>query len=75
MQEMISCPKCGNPLIREYPGGKKKLRTNILVWDKNGCTAKCMQCKSDVSIPVTLNFGKNKKIRHVVSIKNGNNRK
>ena len=70
MQEKNSCPKCGNPLIREYPGGKQKLRTNILVWDENGCVAKCPKCKADVSVPVVLNLQEKKKIRYVVSIKN-----
>jgi len=75
MKEQAVCPKCGNPLVREYAGGKQKLRTNILVWDENGCVAKCPKCKADVSVPVVLNLPEKKKIRYVVSIKNAEEKK
>lgn len=62
----IKCPQCGTSILNEYDGQKRKLRTNILVWDSSGCIAKCPNCKADVRVPVILNLPIKSKMRHVV---------
>jgi hypothetical protein len=49
------CPFCGNEMIKHYPNGKQKLRTNIIVWE-NGkeAVAKCNVCHRDVNVPINL---------------------
>jgi hypothetical protein len=65
---LARCRKCGCKLIKEYASGKRKLRTNILVWDDRGrCIVKCPDCKSDNLVPVELNLeSEKKKSAHVV---------
>jgi hypothetical protein len=53
---MFYCEKCGNEVIRSYPTGKVKLRTNIVVWEDDKCICKCLKCKADVEIPLTLHL-------------------
>ena len=55
---MFYCPKCGNELIKDYPDGKRKLRTNIIVWEKDKAICKCNVCHGDVEIPISLNLKK-----------------
>jgi hypothetical protein len=50
------CEKCGNEVIRSYPSGKIKIRTNIIVFENDKCICKCLKCKSDVEIPLVLHL-------------------
>ncbi len=53
------CNHCGNELIKEYPNGKIKLRTNIIVWEEGkGAVCKCNVCHADVDVPISLNLKK-----------------
>ena len=65
---LARCRKCGCKLIKEYTNGKRKLRTNIVVWDDRGrCTVKCPECKTDNHVPVELNVAtEQKKQAHVI---------
>jgi hypothetical protein len=50
------CPHCGNQLIKEYPNGKVKFRTNIIVFENDkDAVCKCNVCHGDVSVPISLN--------------------
>lgn len=53
---MFYCKKCGNEVIRSYPENKIKLRTNIVIWENGKCICKCLKCKSEVEIPITLHL-------------------
>jgi hypothetical protein len=53
---MFHCDKCGNEVIRSYPDGKIKCRTNIIIWEKGRAICKCLKCKAEVEIPVTLHL-------------------
>jgi predicted nucleic-acid-binding Zn-ribbon protein len=61
---MFACPKCGNELIRSYGAEKIKLRTNIVVWSDGICIAKCLKCKSDVSVPISLHLPTGKVLKY-----------
>jgi hypothetical protein len=52
--KIFNCPKCGNECIRSYGADKIKLRTNIVIFEIDKATCKCLKCKSDVEIPVFL---------------------
>lgn len=55
------CKHCGNEMIKEYPNGKIKLRTNIIVFEKNDteeAVCKCNVCHGDVNVPISLNLKK-----------------
>jgi hypothetical protein len=53
------CPNCGNTLIKEYPNGKQKLRTNIIVFEEGKeAVCKCNVCHADVDVPISLNLKK-----------------
>ncbi len=69
-QSLFKCPKCGAEMIRDY-NNKKKMRTNILVFEHGRCIAKCLKCKSDVEVPISLNLftpprPRKKNLRHVI---------
>ena len=54
---MVHCEKCGNEVLRSYGDEKKiKLRTNIIVWelDTGRCFCKCLECRSEVPILLTV---------------------
>jgi hypothetical protein len=52
---MIYCKHCGNEVVKSYPGGKVKLRTNIIVFENDGKVfCKCVKCKNEVPIPIVL---------------------
>ncbi len=51
---MLNCPSCGNEIIKNYPNGKVKLRTNIVIWEDNRAICKCTKCHTDVKVPVKL---------------------
>ena len=53
---MFFCEQCGNELVRSYPNGKIKIRTNIIVFEDDTCICKCLKCKKDVSIPLSLHL-------------------
>lgn len=53
---MFSCPKCGNEVIRSYGSDKVKLRTNIVIWENGKCVCKCLKCKADVPVPLSLHL-------------------
>ncbi len=56
---MFCCPKCGNEVIRSYGDEKKiKLRTNIIVFelDTKRVFCKCLKCKNEVEIPLSLHL-------------------
>lgn len=66
---MINCEKCGNEVLRSYGDEKKlKLRTNIIIWelDNHRCIAKCLKCKSEVEMPLSLHLSDGR----VISYKN-----
>jgi hypothetical protein len=50
----LTC-KCGNEIIKSYPGDKSKLRTNILIFEDGKAFCKCSKCHEDVFVPVILN--------------------
>ncbi len=54
------CSHCGNEMIKEYPNGKLKLRTNIIVWENSTEEAicKCNVCHGDVNVPISINLKK-----------------
>lgn len=69
-QALFNCPKCGSEMIRDY-NRKKKLRTNILVFEGGKCVAKCLKCKANVEVPISLDIPspprpKKKNLRHVI---------
>ena len=70
---MFYCPNCGNEVIKSYPGGKIKLRTNIVIFQKSGeVFCKCQKCHSDVNIPIILELPTgetvppSKKLKHII---------
>lgn len=70
---MFYCDKCGNEVIKSYPGGKVKLRTNIVIFQKSGeVFCKCQKCHAEVSIPVILELPTgetvppSKKLKHII---------
>lgn len=66
---LVTCGTCGSEMIREYPDGKKKLRTSILVWEGDRCIGKCRKCGADVVLPVQLSMpaaAPKKKLVHIV---------
>jgi len=70
VQRTLKCPNCQNEIIRDYDG-KQKLRTNILVFENSKCLAKCLKCRSNIEVPVTLNLSPQsehvkKRLRHVI---------
>jgi hypothetical protein len=53
------CPHCGNQLMKEYPNGKVKFRTNIIVFENDKeSICKCNVCHGDVNVPISLNLKK-----------------
>ena len=53
-EESIKCPVCGYGFITRS-NGKKKLRTRILVFAKNGdAMGICPKCKTNLKVPVAL---------------------
>jgi len=48
------CPQCGNEVIRSYPSGKIKMRTNIVIFEEDKCICKCLKCHAEVEVPVVL---------------------
>jgi hypothetical protein len=63
---MIHCEKCGNEIVKSYPGGKVKLRTNIIVWESGKAFCKCQKCHSEVPIPVVLELPTGRKLKYYV---------
>jgi len=61
-----NCPNCSNEIIKSYPNGKHKLRTNIVIWENGKAFCKCQQCHSDVEVPVSLDLPSSKKIKYYV---------
>jgi len=41
-------------VIKSYPGGKVKLRTNIVIFEDNRAFCKCPECHGEVSVPLVL---------------------
>ena len=64
----LKCTKCKHDLIKSYDNGVKKLRTNIVVFDGDECVAKCLNCKSDQVIPLTLNPINRKKRKGAIPV-------
>ncbi len=69
-QTLFKCPNCGGEMIRDY-NNKKKMRTNILVFEGGKCIAKCLKCKENVEVPITLNLNspprlRKRNLRHVI---------
>jgi len=60
------CEACGNEVIKSYPDGKWKLRTNIVIWEDGKAFCKCAKCHSDVPIPVTLELPTGRKLKYYV---------
>jgi hypothetical protein len=54
VESILECAECREGLIKSYPGGKKKLRTNILIFENGECIVKCPRCKADQRIPIKL---------------------
>ena len=54
VSKIFYCENCGNEVLKSYPGGKAKLRTNILIWEEGRAFCKCLQCHAEVPIPVVL---------------------
>ncbi|OGM09500.1 hypothetical protein A2Z67_00165 [Candidatus Woesebacteria bacterium RBG_13_36_22] len=55
--KIFDCKNCGNEVIRSYgEEGKVKLRTNIIIWSGGECICKCLRCKGEVKIPLTLHL-------------------
>lgn len=50
----MKCPICKKAII-STEGKKQKLRSRIVIFDNGKTTAKCLNCKSDVEIPVRFN--------------------
>lgn len=69
---LIKCGNCGGELLRDY-GNKRKLRTSILIFEGERCTAKCPKCQADVAVPLILGpvpeSRKHTPVRHVVEMK------
>lgn len=63
---MFYCEKCGNEVVKSYPGGKVKLRTNIVIWEDGRAFCKCQKCHSEVPIPVSLDLPTGKKLKYYV---------
>ena len=63
---MFYCPACGNEVIKSYPGGKCKLRTNIIIWEDGKAFCKCQKCHADVSIPVVLELPTGRKLKYYI---------
>jgi len=63
---MIHCEKCGNEIVKSYPGGKVKLRTNIIVWEDGKAFCKCTKCHAEVPIPVVLELPTGRKLQYYV---------
>lgn len=71
MQPILKCSRCQSDLIRDY-GRKQKLRTNILIFENGKCFAKCLKCKADIEVPLTLDIPitprvEKKKLKYVVT--------
>jgi hypothetical protein len=60
------CAKCGNEVIKSYPGDKWKLRTNIVIWQDGQAFCKCESCHADVPIPVVLELPTGRKLKYYV---------
>ena len=60
------CNQCGNEIIKSYPGGKVKMRTNIIIWEDGRAFCKCDKCHAEVQVPVTLELPTGKKMKHYV---------
>lgn len=64
---MIDCPRCGNTILKSYPGNKVKLRTNIIIWESGGqAFCKCNKCHKEVHIPVSIELPTGKRLGHVI---------
>ena len=50
----MKCPICKKSII-STEGRKQKLRSRIVIFDNGKTIAKCLNCKSDVEIPVRFN--------------------
>ena len=63
---MFYCENCGNEVVKSYPGGKVKLRTNIVIWEDGKAFCKCQKCHAEVPIPVILDLPTGKKLKYYV---------
>ena len=54
---LVTCHVCGTEMIRQYDGGKTKLRASILVWENGRCIGKCRKCGADVPLQLSLVAG------------------
>ena len=53
-RDHVNCPSCGYSFITNS-NGKKKLRTRILVFVKNGnAMGICPRCKANLKVPVSV---------------------
>ena len=59
---MFYCPNCGQEIIKSYPDGKHKCRTNIIIWENDKVFCKCTKCHSEVPIPVILKLPTGKSV-------------
>lgn len=63
---MFYCKSCGNEVIKSYPDGKVKCRTNIIIWEDGKAFCKCQKCHSDVPIPVILELPTGRKLKYYI---------
>ena len=63
----MNCPKCNKIIIAIDENGTKKLRSRILLFEKDKTIAVCPQCKTKIIVPIILDDKTTKtKINHVI---------